>query len=63
MTFQNLEVMTSALASSPDVASMSDLEEAERWMQQHGGLMEVGEEIYDPDGYAAAQRLFGPNSS
>jgi hypothetical protein len=63
MTFQNLEVMTSASGSSPGVMSMSDLDEAERWMADHGGVMEVGEEIYDPDGYAATQRLFGPNSS
>jgi hypothetical protein len=63
MTFQNLEVMTSTLGSNPEVMSMSDLEEAERWMQAHGGIVETGEEIYDPDGYAAQQRLFGPNSS
>jgi hypothetical protein len=55
--------MTSPSVSNPGVVNMSDLEEAERWMQEHGGLMEVGEEIYDPDGYAATQRLFGPNSS
>lgn len=63
MTFQNLEVMTSTSTSSPGVMSMSDLDEAERWMEAHGGIMAVGEEIYDPDGDTAQQRLFGPNSS
>ena len=63
MTFQNLEVMTSGSPSNPDVMSMSDLEEAERWIAAHGGIGEVGEEIYDPDGNAAQQRLFGPSSS
>jgi len=43
---------------------MSDLEEAERWIEAHGGIMEIGEEIYDPDAFAEApQRLFGSSSS
>jgi hypothetical protein len=63
MTFQNLEVMSSGSHSSPGVTNMSDLEEAERWMAAHGGPTEVGEEIYDPDGFTATQRLFGANSS
>ncbi len=64
MTFQNLEAMTLGSASEPGVANMSDLEEAERWIEAHGGIMEIGEEIYDPDAFAEApQRLFGSSSS
>jgi hypothetical protein len=61
MTFQNLESMTLGSSSNPGVFNMSDVEEAERWMELHGSTIEVGEEIYDPDGFAAQQRLFGPN--
>lgn len=52
--------MTSQTSSEPAVVSMSDLEEAERWIENNHGL---GEEIYDPDGFAAQQRLFGANPS
>src|SRR5687768_11028611 len=63
LTFQQLQVMTSQVSSEPGVVNMSDLDEAERWIDAHGGMAEVGEEVYDPDGFAAQQRLFGPNSS
>lgn len=59
--FQNLELMTSGSNIAPEVANMSDLEEAERFMEAHAGLAGVGEDIYDSDGFNPAVRLFGPD--
>lgn len=55
-------MMTSGSSISPAVASMSDLDEAERYIESHGGMEGIGEDIYDPDGFNPAVRLFGADS-
>lgn len=59
MTYQSLE----ASVSNPvfQYASMSDLEEAERWAQTHDRLVGLGEEAYDSDAVDAL-KLFGPGN-
>jgi len=62
MTFQQLEMMNSNLTSAYSVQdlSMSDVNEYQRWVEANGLGEELGEQVYDPDGAAAQQSLFGP---
>lgn len=59
MTFQQLEAMNSNLISTSDNGSMSDYNEYIRWYKENGLGEELGEPVYDPDGDAATQQLFG----
>lgn len=63
MTFQQLEAMSQSTNLSSEIGSMSDFAEYQRWMESHGFTEELGEPVYDPDGDAAAQQLFGPRDS
>lgn len=63
MAFQALQVMNSTAGYEPTVASMSDLDEAQRWAEAHDAQLGVGEDIYDPDGARAYAKLFGPDTS
>lgn len=57
MTYQALESSISNI--NYDVASMSDLDEAQRWAEAHGGLIGLGEEAYDTSA-AESLGVFGP---
>lgn len=62
MTYQALETMNSTPGFNQPVGGMSDWQEAERYATQFGGLNEVGEDTYDPDGDRATAKLFGIGS-
>lgn len=59
MTFQQLEMMNSNSTLNYDAGSMSDAAEYARWIENNGLGEELGEQVYDPDGAAASQQLFG----
>lgn len=62
MTYQQLQMINSQSLGFEEVHSMSDYEEAQRWVQNHGvDDLGVGENAYDPDG-AAALSKFSPRS-
>jgi hypothetical protein len=59
MTFQQLETMKSNSSLPYENGSMSDANEYKRWVEANGFTEELGEQVYDPDGAAATQQLFG----
>lgn len=60
MTFQQLQMMNSqSLGFNAQDTSMSDANEYQRWVENNGFGEELGEPVYDPDGDAAQQQLFG----
>lgn len=61
MTYQQLEMMNqnSSLNFNTQDTSMSDVNEYQRWVENNGLGEELGEQVYDPDGAAAAKQLFG----
>lgn len=61
MTYQQLQAMSSQTLGFEQVYNMSDYEEAERWVREHGvDDLGVGENAYDPDGAAALGKLARP---
>ena len=60
MTYQSLQSTLSSDVPGPQ--SMSDLEEAQRYMENYGAMAGLGEEVYDDPDAADALRAFSPRS-